>query len=199
MTHTILAKMSATSDPTSTYEKCQAQLTLTCIGFPQCWKKHSKPYTQAMSYSWPTNTTDNIDTTTSANNYQRPMALSQNHNQVGGQPSYPQPQRPIMNDSAFRPGMIASGGQTNRLPSGYFPGYPAGNGNAGPPPPQSQHYSMMPPIPTHSHSGYPGAGGGGPAQTMFVSHGGNGYGWGGTRPPPGALVVRPGDPRLGGT
>ena len=135
-----------------------------------------------MSYSWPTNTNDSIDTTTGANNYQRPMTLSQN--QVGGQPGYAPPQRPIMNNSALRPGMIASGGQTNRLPSGYFPGHPVG------PPAMTQH---------PSHFGHPGGGGGGgPPPAMFVSHGGGGWGWGGMRAPPGALVVQPGDPRLGG-
>lgn len=83
--------------------------------------------------------------------------------------------------------MIASGGQMNRLPSGYFPGHP--NGSAPP---------SMPSRPSHSgHLGGPG--GGGPPQAMYVSHGGGGgWGWGGTRAPPGALVVKPGDPRLGG-
>ena len=109
-------------------------------------------------------------------------------NQVGGQPFYPQPQAPVMNNSILRPGMIASGGQTNRLPSGYFPGHPVGPPQGGP----FHHPGHPPPGPHYQHNQH------GPPPTMIVSHGGNIGGWGGMRVPHGSIVVQPGDPRLGG-
>jgi hypothetical protein len=142
----------------------------------QCWKKYSKPYTQALAHSWPTNSNDPMDTTAVSQNLQRPLQHlpAGNEHQFGNGSA-----GPVMNNSMLRPGMIASGGQTNRIPMGYGHSQQQSYHN---PPVHPNYWGPHPPIHHQPTS-------------MVVSRDGTGRG---QYIPPGALVVRPGDPRLGG-
>lgn len=201
----------------------------------KCWRSHGQPFTRFLAYSWPTARNGSIDTTSEAYHYQRPMTLAVNPSEQsqaagtsastttmgparsGSTASSLGSGRPVNNHSIRQPGMLASGGQSNRTSRDQSIGHPAmaastttGTG-APPPPPPPRHGSMVshypppprpvrpsvpppimqqarpapmpPPLPTANTNGRP----------LFVSFNGSKSG-----APKNAIIVRPGDPKLGG-
>ena len=125
------------------------QLTRCVSGCSQCWRKYARPYTSAIAHSWPTlDQQHNPDTTSQAQNYQRPLVLNQFTPSPAAAYTSPPPGGVVLNHSSVRPGLIERGGQQNRGPRLGPPAPPPGVPGRppfplpeqyGPPPPQLQN------------------------------------------------------------